>query len=79
LLGDLLSVGQDDELVNDHGEHLWVQLVHMVGTVGVIRDGAVVLRQKHRDIRLWKNVKLYIELVHLAIILDITSEDKHAV
>jgi hypothetical protein len=51
----------------------------MVGTVGVIRDEAVVLRQEHRDIRLWKKVKLYIELVHLAIILDITSEDKHAV
>jgi hypothetical protein len=51
----------------------------MVGTVGVIREGAVVLRQEHRDIRLWKKFKFYIALVHLAIILDITSEDTHAV
>jgi hypothetical protein len=57
----LHSVGEDDELVDDHGEHLRVEFLQVVHTVGVVSVGAVVLQQECGDVSL----KLHITLFHV--------------
>jgi hypothetical protein len=48
----LHSVGEDDELVNDHGEHLRVEFLQVVHTVRVVSVRAVVLQQEGGDVSL---------------------------
>jgi hypothetical protein len=48
----LHSVGEDDELVDDHGKHLRVEFLQVVHTVGVVSFRAVVLQQEGSDVSL---------------------------
>jgi hypothetical protein len=55
----LHSVGEDDELVDDHGEHLRVEFLQVVHTVGVVSVGAVVLQQEGGDVSLMLQITLF--------------------
>jgi hypothetical protein len=55
----LHSVGEDDELVNDHGEHLRVEFLQVVHTVRVVSFRAVVLQQEGGDVSLMLQITLF--------------------
>jgi len=55
----LHSVGEDDELVDDHGEHLRVEFLQVVITVGVVSARAVVLQQEGGDVSLMLQITLF--------------------